>query len=571
MASEEQQPSLFAAPDDVAALVARLREFGCDDENTEVKACAGGLGKSVWDSVSAFANTNGGHLLLGLEETSGFLPASGFDSQRVIDQLVTGLGDGGQPSVLENVPTYDVRRSSVDGSPVVLVKIDENAPGQKPCFVKAKGVAGGAFKRKADKDIRLSPTEIFEFQHTLEVNPVERRVAQGAGLEDLDREVIDRLLARKTASKALRGATEIPQQLARLNITNGQGQVLLSGLLATGMYPQQFFPRLFVDVAVHPGVEKSEPGSSARFLDRVRCEGNVVDMIDEAVGVIARNLRSYSTVEGVARREELEIPREVLREAVANALVHRQYHDLFCGEPVTVDVYPDRVVVANPGGLWGGKTVDNLADGTSRCRNQALIQLLVDLPGADATFRVEGQGGGVPLMINEMRARALSVPIFRVDPDRVSVTLRRQGAEIPALRSWLRSIARRDLSPQEDAALLLARRFGSVDVTLLRSEMRLDSDDGRRLLDALEREGLLQHISQEQYALTEETESLTPAEREVYALLSEQPLSIQALSELTAKSPGALRPLLRRLVAKGLAEPTAGVQSRQRRYLRARR
>ncbi|MBK9102948.1 MAG: hypothetical protein IPM90_16120 [Austwickia sp.] len=68
--------------------------------------------------------------------------------------------------------------------------------------------------------------------------------------------------------------------------------------------------------------------------------------------------------------------REVLREAIANAVVHREYHELFRGEPVTVDVYPDRVVVANPGGLWGGKTEENLDDGTSRCRNQTLMQLL---------------------------------------------------------------------------------------------------------------------------------------------------------------------------------------------------
>lgn len=569
MNSEIVQEGLFPGePDDLTALVTRLREAGRDDDRVEVKSFAGGLGKSIWDSVSAFANTEGGLLLLGLDEEAGFAPARGFDARRVVDQFVTGVGDGGQPALLENVPAYRIAHGFVDGGEVLLITISENPPGQKPCFVRAKGIASGAFKRRSDKDIRLSPTEIFEFQHTLEVSSAELRSVDGAHADDLDDALLQRLIARKSSGKALRGMTTLDQQLARLNITTRDGQVRLVGLLATGVFPQQFFPRLFVDVAVHPGVEKSEPGAPTRFLDRVHCEGSIGDMIEEAVAVTARNLRTYSVVVASGRRDELEIPREVLREAVANALVHRQYHELFCGEPVTVDVYPDRVVIANPGGLWGGKTLDNIADGTSRCRNQALIQLLVDLPGADATFRVEGQGGGVPLMINEMRAHALSVPVFRAEPDRVSVTLMRHGAEIPSERAWLRSLARRDLTPQEDAALLLARRRGAVTVSLLRTELRLDSDDGRRVLGALEREGILKRAAQDRFVLSGLTEGMRPAERDVFAFLTDQPLSIQELSALTDKTANALRPLLRALVARGLAVPTAGAQSRLRRYRR---
>lgn len=569
MNSEMIQEGLFPGePDELSLLVARLRELGRDDDRVEVKSCAGGLGKSVWDSVSASANTQGGHLLLGLHEESGFAPAHGFDPRRVMDQFVTGVGDGGQPALLENVPEYRIRQAFVDGATVLLITISENPPGHKPCFVKAKGIAGGAFKRTSDQDIRLSPTEIFEFQHTLEVSAAESTTVDGARVDDLDDAFVKKLISRKSSGKALRGAKDFAQQLTRLNLTTRDGDVRLAGLLAAGVYPQQFFPRLFVDVAVHPGIEKSEPGSPTRFLDRVRCEGSIVDMIDEAVAATARNLRTYSVVVESGRRDELEIPHEVLREAVANALVHRQYHELFRGEPVTVDIYPDRVVIANPGGLWGGKTLDNIADGTSRCRNQALIQLLVDLPGADETFRIEGQGGGVSLMFNEMRAHALSVPVFRAEPDRVSVTLQRHGAEIPAARAWLRSLAQRELTPHEDAALLLARRRGAVSVSLLRSELRLDSDDGRRVLEALEREGVLERATHDGFVLARVTEGMRPAERDVFALLTDHPRSIQELSALTGKTANALRPLLRALVARGLAEPTAGTQSRRRRYRR---
>ena len=59
-------------PEQVEALVARLRVQGTDDASCEVKACGGGLSANVWDTVSAFANTHGGDLLFGLEETAGF-------------------------------------------------------------------------------------------------------------------------------------------------------------------------------------------------------------------------------------------------------------------------------------------------------------------------------------------------------------------------------------------------------------------------------------------------------------------------------------------------------------------
>lgn len=61
-------------------------------------------------------------------------------------------------------------------------------------------------------------------------------------------------------------------------------------------------------------------------------------MINDAVNATSRNLRSYSFIEGIGRKDELEIPSEVLREAIANAVVHREYHPYFQGQPVTVDV-----------------------------------------------------------------------------------------------------------------------------------------------------------------------------------------------------------------------------------------
>ena len=91
-----------------------------------------------------------------------------------------------------------------------------------------------------------------------------------------------------------------------------------------------------------------------RFMDRTICEGTLGEMISDAVAAVAKNLRRTSMIKGVSRVDSLEIPEEVLREAIANAVIHREYGDQFCGQSIAVDVFDDRIEVTNPGGTFYG-------------------------------------------------------------------------------------------------------------------------------------------------------------------------------------------------------------------------
>lgn len=410
----------MAIPDEpIEAAVARLRVQGSDDGDYEAKACASRLSASVWDSVSAFANTFGGTLLLGLDENARFAVPDGFDWAWVRDQLVEGMGGRGAGAGLTLPPEYRVERAMVEGKPILVVRVLENPSDKKPCFVTAKG-----------KDIRLSAAEVYELRNLLRPSLEDMTVVAEADRSDLDGDVLAGILDRRRKSKALRGVDGQAERLARLNITDKTGGVRMAGLLVAGVYPQQFFPRLLVDVAVHPGTRKSEPGMP-RFLDRVLYDGPMAEMIDDAVNAVARNLRTVSVVEGAGRRDEPEIPLEVLREAIANAVIHREYHPYFQGQSVSVDVYADRVEISSPGGLWGGKTLENIVDGESRCRNTALIQLMQTTPSAGGTATVEGQGTGVMFMTGQMQAKGLPLPEFRPAPNRFTVIFKRRPVRTP--------------------------------------------------------------------------------------------------------------------------------------------
>ena len=159
--------------------------------------------------------------------------------------------------------------------------------------------------------------------------------------------------------RALRGTNTPATKMLRLDFTV-TGGVTKAGLLAAGSYPQQFFPKLHVDVAVHPGMRKGVSGER-RFTDRAICEGTLGEMMEGAVVAIAKSLRRTSIVRGMGRIDELEIPEEILRRAIADALIHREYDKRFDGQAVSVNVFDSRTEVVNPGGLWG-KSRNSLAD-----------------------------------------------------------------------------------------------------------------------------------------------------------------------------------------------------------------
>ena len=111
---------------EVTAVIKRMRQQGTDDGLCEAKSCEHELGRSVWASVSAFANTNGGLLLLGIDENAGFTVPEGFDANKIIAQFIDGIGDGSASGArLTNPPAYELVRVEVDGRQAVAVRIEE--------------------------------------------------------------------------------------------------------------------------------------------------------------------------------------------------------------------------------------------------------------------------------------------------------------------------------------------------------------------------------------------------------------------------------------------------------------
>lgn len=562
--------------------VRRLRRQGADDHLVEVKSSVGKVPRDLWPSISAFANTDGGLVILGLVEKEGFAPATDFDAGKILDALRGCLDETpGAQAKMQPVPDFDLEQHRVDDADVVLLRVHplRDKPGARlPCYVVAQGMTTGSYKRVGDADKHLSAYEIHLLASRLDPDRTDRGAVPTLTIDDLDPARVEDLLdvLRARSSRALDGVASDDRAgaLRRVNVLTKDGALTLAGCLTLATYPQQDYPQLTIDVTVHPAASKSLD-TTTRFLDRRVCDGPLPVAVGDAVDTVIKNLRTRRVVDGVSGTDVPEIPVEVLREAITNAVMHRDYSTAVQGQQVAVDVYPDRVEVISPGGFWGDRTKENVADGRSEKRNETLATLLglVRAPGGRASL-AEAQGSGVPRMIQAMKERGLPAPGYGASTiDHVVVRLDRFGLLDPEVEEWLHSLpGDSERTASERSALALARTVGEVSVVDLRNNLGLDSDDGRDVLGHLLCDGLLVGINDGPYVLAdlERTIAVTGSQHAILAALDAvEPRSIREVAEGTGKTLGTIRPLMRELVEAGLVVATAPPQSKNRRYLLA--
>ena len=364
--------------------------------------------------------------------------------------------------------------------------------------------------RGGDGDRRMTEYEIA-LLHANRGQPADDREAvRDARLGDLSPEAIRRLLARlrEREPSAFAGLSD-EHALRRIGVLvedtgPGDGALVpsLAGLLALGQYPQQFFPQLNVTFIVVPATSKATiPVDGPRFLDNRTVSGSIPTMVTETVSAIVRNMATRAFVTGVGRQDTYEYPVEALREAVTNALMHRDYSPYARGTQVQVEMYSDRLVVRSPGGLFGTVTEDDLgSEGVSSSRNAVLARLLQDvtLPGTDQVV-CENRGTGIPAMIQALRRAGLSTPRFDDALTRFRVTIPKHALLDADTLNWLAGLQQDDLTDAQRTALALMREGRQVTNATLR-QLGLERTEATTALTGLVARGLAITLGGRRYA-----------------------------------------------------------------------
>ena len=248
----------------------------------------------------------------------------------------------------------------------------------------------------------MSEYEIYSFEAFRRRIRDELRPVPECRLDLFDQERLKKFLEAAKRHRTNLAALPDSDIMELMGITV-KGVPTLAAVLVFSLYPQAWFPQLCITAVSLPGAEMGETDrDGARFLDSKRLTGAIPDMLEEAVDFASRCMKTKTIIGNDGRRTDKdEYPLKAVREAILNALVHRDYSMFTENTPINIEMYRDRMEIISKGGLYGGEDVQQLGKGRPETRNPALANILELLRVSEHRY------SGIPTMFLEFKEAEL--------------------------------------------------------------------------------------------------------------------------------------------------------------------
>jgi len=326
---------------------------------------------SLAAEIVAFSNTHGGMILIGVNDTQEVTGLTKEDVGR-LNQLISNAAS---QSVKPSVNPYTENISHPDGL-VLAVHIPEGI--SKPYMDNTGSiwVKSGADKRKVTSREELQ--RLFQSAGLIHGDAVP---ANGITAEDIDYYFFNSFFEKEYEENFEDIDKPLPALLEAMNLC--KNSVLnVAGAPLFAKNPGFKLPSLIVKAVSYPGTDIDVE----RYLDSRDITGKLSEVFSQTIGFFNANLRHIQGNKGVNTTGDLEIPKIVFEELVANALIHRDY---FISAPVRIFLYSDRIEIISPGHLPNFLTVENIKAGNSNIRNPILASF------ATKILPYRGLGSGI--------------------------------------------------------------------------------------------------------------------------------------------------------------------------------
>jgi ATP-dependent DNA helicase RecG len=362
----------------------------------------------------AFSNLSGGIVLIGVEDDESI---SGLTRPDLEEWVMTTCRDKIRPGI---IPFFEIVRDIEPGKDVAIVRVPRGYDVHS-VWHNARNIY---YIRVGSQCREPSPEELSRLFQQRGTFRAELRPVSGATIGDLDLRRLRDYFTRIRQQDAPPDGDEAAWQTLLINteIMTNEG-VTVSGLLLFGKTPNHFLAHAGIDAAAFPGIEKdyaSRERASLRgpMAPLVDTNNAIVEngLVEQALDFIRRNTPVTASVDGGRRIEKPAYPPEVLREAIVNALIHRDY--LLSSTDIELAIYSDRLEIISPGKLPNGITLDRMRVGCRAARNQLLKDIMRD-------YRyLEHMGMGVPRkIILGMKAHNGTEPVFIEEQERLTLRL----------------------------------------------------------------------------------------------------------------------------------------------------
>lgn len=393
---------------EVITAIELIKKYKSETNMIEVKSAANGFPKKCYDTFSSFSNKNGGLIIFGINEDKGFITENVYDIKDLQKQISSLCNDSMEPKIRAEIIPMEF-----EGKKILAVKINELPQNKKPCYYKPKGLKGGSYTRVGDSDLLMTDYEIYALQSYNDHIIEDKRPNKNASIEDLNKYELVKYINKVKINKPNFAKSPLEKSLKLCGIVDTANSNLyptLAGTMIFGEYPQSYYPQLFVACVVVPGTKLGDVGKlGERFIDNKRVEGTIEEMLDGTINFLRRNMRTMVIIDNNGiRSDRLEYPIEALREAVANALIHRDYSTQAENAYISVYMYEDRVEIISPGALYGTNKLEKLGtDNIMEVRNPTIVRILEEKGSV-----IENRHSGIPTMKREMRKYNLPEPEF---------------------------------------------------------------------------------------------------------------------------------------------------------------
>lgn len=510
-----------------------------------------GVPDDVLDTIPAMAMTHGGLIVHGVNDQREIVGCP--LSQNTQDRI--------QRFAMECGVEVRVRPLRVGGHELTVTAVPE---------VRGRIVTtpNGRLLRRVGGDSQpLRGDSLARFVGTRQESSGEVQPAEGFPASAVDLGALNRVLEAEGRSPVSRRS--VVRALSDLGVAQRRGDagapvILRAAVVLFAEQPDSFVPGARVQLVRREGIGPG-PGPSA---DREECSGPLDRILECCERFIERHTRRYEVVTGLRRESLSEYPAPVVREAIVNALAHRDYN--LTGATVDVTIWDNRLEIQSPGPLPGHITTDNMRD-EHYSRNSHIMDVL------KRVGLVEEYGDGVDRMFTEMEARLMEPPLFTATADSVTVTLHNRFLVDVEDQVWLSLLRQPELTVAERRTLVAVRREGAVSPRQLRK--LLPEEDIKALLSGAVAKGLLVRVGERggsRYELSDEivlrvgSRSIESQRRKRQTLLDamDRSGSISTVegAALLGESVAAVRQMLKELLRTG--EVRARGRTRGRRYFR---